>query len=296
MADVNSQVLLAVLAHPDDETFGSGGTLALYAKRGVEVHLVCATRGEAGTVSPEYMRDHESIAALREHELRCAAQHLGLSGVHFLDYRDSGMQGTTDNEHPQSLVNAAMDELAGRITHYIRKLKPQVVLTFDPAGGYGHPDHIAVNQATVEAFHAAGDATRYPESLPAHSPELLYFSTFPRRFLRLLLTFSSLFGADARRWGRNQDIDLAEVAQNQFPVHVRINYRSVAEAKRKATACHASQLDMGSSSRGLMGFLLRLSRRGTIETFMQAHPPKTSGGTERDLFAGVGQLAKTSPV
>ncbi len=290
----NSRVLLAVLAHPDDETFGSGGTLALYAQRGVEVHLVCATRGEAGTVSAEFMQGHKSIGALREHELRCAAQHLGLSGVHFLDYRDSGMGGTPDNEHPNALVNAPMDELVGQITHYIRTLKPQVVLTFDPAGGYGHPDHIAVHRATVEAYHAAGDSARYPEGPPPHSPQKLYFSTFPRRFLRLLLTFSRIFGGKPQRWGRNQDIDLMEVAENQFPVHVRINYRAVAEAKRKATACHASQLDMGSSSRGLMAFLLRLSRRGTVETFMQADPPKASGRIERDLFTGIGQLAETS--
>ncbi len=293
MSESNSRTLLAVLAHPDDETFGTGGTLALYAKRGVQVHLICATRGEAGTVSPEFMEGYDSIAALREHELRCAAQHLGLSGVYFLNYRDSGMRGMPENEHPEALVNAPLDELVGQITHFIRELKPQVVVTFDPAGGYGHPDHIATHRATLEAFHASGDPSRYPSELPPHAPQKLYYSTFSRRFLRILLSLSKLLGRDARRWGRNQDIDLVEISQNRFPIHVKIDYRSVAEAKRQATACHASQLDQGSSSRGIMGMLLRLTRRGTVETFMQAHPPRDSGRPERDLFAGVVERAET---
>src|SRR3989304_5201223 len=86
--------ILAALAHPDDESFGMGGTLALYAQRGVDVHLVCATRGEAGTVEAEHLEGYASIAERRVAELRCAALRLGLSGVHFLDYRDSGMPGS----------------------------------------------------------------------------------------------------------------------------------------------------------------------------------------------------------
>ena len=100
----NKPILLAVLAHPDDETFGMGGTLALYARRGVNVHLVCATRGEVGEVAPHFLENFQSIGDLREHELRCAAQKLGLSSVDFLDYRDSGMAGSPENEHPQALA------------------------------------------------------------------------------------------------------------------------------------------------------------------------------------------------
>jgi len=93
--------ILAVLAHPDDESFGMGGTLAYYAQRGVKIHLVCATRGEVGEVEPEYLAEYQSIAELREAELRCAAEHLGIDGLHLLDYRDSGMPGTAHNRHPQ---------------------------------------------------------------------------------------------------------------------------------------------------------------------------------------------------
>ena len=119
----DKQVLLAVLAHPDDESFGMGGTLALYAQRGVAVHLVCATRGEAGDVAPELLEGFDSVADRRVSELRCAAGILGLSGVHFLDYRDSGMPGSPDNQHPQALVMAPLDEVAAKVAGYIRQLQ-----------------------------------------------------------------------------------------------------------------------------------------------------------------------------
>src|SRR4030065_2481947 len=97
-----NHTLLAVLAHPDDESFGMGGTLALYSQRGVETHLICATRGEAGEVDPQYLEGFSSISERRESELRCAAGMLGLSGVYFLDYRDSGMAGSPDNKKPNA--------------------------------------------------------------------------------------------------------------------------------------------------------------------------------------------------
>ncbi|MGB5844750.1 MAG: PIG-L family deacetylase, partial [Anaerolineales bacterium] len=127
----NKLTLLAVLAHPDDESFGMGGTLALYAQRGVDVHLICATRGEVGEVAPHFLEGFQSIGELREHELRCAAGNLGLAGVYFLDYRDSGMAGSPENDHPQALAAAPIDEVAAMVTGYIRQLRPQVVLTFD---------------------------------------------------------------------------------------------------------------------------------------------------------------------
>ncbi|OQY92627.1 MAG: hypothetical protein B6D39_04740, partial [Anaerolineae bacterium UTCFX2] len=107
----SNNVLLAVLAHPDDESFGIGGTLAVYARRGAQVHLVCATRGEAGDVDPQYLQGFKSIADRRVSELRCAAGVLGLTGVYFLDYRDSGMGGSADNRRPEALANAPQEEV-----------------------------------------------------------------------------------------------------------------------------------------------------------------------------------------
>lgn len=275
--------LMAILAHPDDESFGTGGTLALYAQRGVEVHLVCATRGEVGSVPDEMMEGFEQVGDLRAHELRCAANILGIKEVHFLEYRDSGMPGSVDNQHPQALAAAPVDQVAGRLIPIIRRIQPQVIITFDPIGGYCHPDHVAIHNATVQAFHAAGDGTYASDDLPPYQPQKLYFHTFPRRLMRLLVGVLTFLGRDPRHFGRNNDIDLVQIAEPDFPVHARINYRSVVEAKQKASACHASQ--SGPPSSGLVGLVFRLGP--TQETYMRAHPPARDGLRERDLFEGV---------
>lgn len=282
---VSKPVLLAVLAHPDDESFGMGGTLALYAQRGAEVYLVCATRGEAGSVDAEHLHNYPSIAALREAELRCAAQALGLKDVFFLDYRDSGMPGSPDNQHPEAQINHPIEEVASRVVRYIRQLKPDVVLTFDPIGGYRHPDHIHIHQATVLAFERSADASFYPEAGSPFKPRGLYFHVFPRGFLRLMTRLMPLFGADPRRWGRNKDIDLKALADVQFPVHVKIDIRSVSEIKNRASACHASQ-GGAQMRRGLMGFVSRVF--GEYEMYMRAFPPVNGHFTvQRDLLAGL---------
>jgi len=279
------RTLLSVLAHPDDETFGMGGTLALYAQQGVEVHLICATRGEVGEVEPHFLENFQSIGELREHELRCAADNLGLAGVHFLDYRDSGMPGSPDNEHPQALAAAPIDEVTAMVTGYIRKLRPQVVLTFDPIGGYRHPDHIAIHQATVGAFSAAGDPDKFPEQGPPFQPDKLYFHTFPRGWLSWMVRLLPLFGKDPRRFGQNEDIDLLELAGERFPVHARINYKSVVKEKEAATACHASQGGMASSGNLFVRLAFRVA--AGQDSYMRAYPDPDGGPKERDLFAGV---------
>ena len=281
------QTLLAVMAHPDDETFGLGGTLALYASRGVEVHLVCATRGEVGSVSPEFLEDYSSIAELREHELLCAAEQLGLAEVYFLDYRDSGMVGTADNEHPQALAQADRAKVVETVVGFIRELKPQVVITFDPRGGYGHPDHIAIHDATVAAYHSAGSVDEFPGQGTPFQPQKLYYSTFSWRFVRPALALLRLVGRDPKRWGRNEDIDLTEMLALRYPTHAKVNYRKAAKRKSRATECHASQLEMGPSMSGPIAWLFRLNRFSAVDTFMRADPPVTNGHVERDLFEDV---------
>jgi LmbE family N-acetylglucosaminyl deacetylase len=287
----NGRRLLAVLAHPDDESFGPGGTLALYAKRGAEVHLICATAGEEGDVPPEMLHAFEDVPTLRKAELSCAASCLGLAGVHFLGYRDSGMAGSPHNHDPGTLAAAPLDEVAKKVTHHIRALKPQVVITFDPIGGYRHPDHIAIHKATVEAFRAAGDASRYPSDLEPFQPEKLYFHTFSRRFLAVLVRLMPLLGQDPHRWGRNHDIDLTRLASDHFPIHARIDYSEVEHLKRRASACHASQA--GPPTAGLLRYVFRLA--DGQETFMRAYPPATPGLSEADLFSGIQPDSRGAP-
>lgn len=275
-----SRTLLAVFAHPDDESFGPGGTLALYARKGVDVHLICATRGEVGE-TPEEAGEltDEKVAKLRENELRCAAQILGLKEVHFLNYRDSGMPGAETNHHPRALANTPIEEVAGKVAEIGRKVQPQVMITFDPIGGYRHPDHVAIHDATVKAF----EMLRAEQGTGSSGLQKLYYHTFPKRVMRLLVRLMPLFGRDPHQFGINNDIDLVDIVSVDFPIHAQIQIRSVMEQKAQASACHASQ--QGGGSRGLFGFVMRLF--GNREQFMRAYPPAPDSLRENDLFAGV---------
>jgi LmbE family N-acetylglucosaminyl deacetylase len=280
----NNKRILVALAHPDDESFGMGGTLALYAGQGAEIHLICATRGEAGEVDPQFLEGYTSIAECREDELRCAAQYLGLSKVHFLEYRDSGMQGSDDNQHPDAFINAPLEIVTDQLVSYIREFKPQVVLTFDPVGGYHHPDHIHIHNAAVQAFHAAGDPNYAPNGSQPYQPEKLYFNIFPRGFIRTVVKIIKFFGKDTTKFGRNKDINLDVLAGDaDYPTHVIINYRKVGRLKDQASACHASQLDFGSQSPSLFSWFRRIS--GGKDRFMRAYPPADDRFKAHDLFA-----------
>lgn len=155
--------LMAVFAHPDDESLGLGGTLAKYAAEGVETYLVCATRGERGWGGEE--KDNPGLTALgqiREGELRAAARILGLREVWFLDYID----GDLDQAPPAEAI--------AKIVSHVRRVRPQVVVTFGPEGAYGHPDHIAICQFTQAALVRAAEST-YPDPQPPHVVSKLYY-------------------------------------------------------------------------------------------------------------------------
>lgn len=275
--------LLAVLAHPDDETFGIGGTLALYARRGVNVYLICATRGEAGEMNEQLLRGFSSIAERREAELRCAAEKLGLTQVYFLNYRDSGMPGSADNRHPQALAAQPLERVAADIAHYIRLLQPHVIITFDPIGGYGHPDHMAIHKATVRAFDLASNS-EFQDDYPPYKAQKLYFQTIPRSFLRAAVLLLRILGKDPRKFGTNGDIDLVWIARQKFEIHARINYRKVIEIRQEAAFCHESQGGRQQGA-GIMAILRRLF--APDETFIQAFPPPHPARQDRDLFSGV---------
>jgi LmbE family N-acetylglucosaminyl deacetylase len=277
-----TKTILAVLAHPDDESFGLGGTLALYASKGYDTYYVCATRGEAGTVDEEHLKGFKDTAEMRTDELMRAAKALGLTEVFFLGYRDSGMPGTEPNQHPDAQINHSIDEVAGRVVKYIRDLKPDIVITFDPIGGYKHPDHIHIHKATVLAFANADDASFHPEAGDPFKPQALYFQVFPKGLLKLATRLMPLFGKDPTKFGRNGDINIKELADVSFPIHVRLNVRSAVDAKRKASECHASQGGM-QMRRGIMGFITRLF--GEREDYMRAYPPVNGSFRRRaDLF------------
>ena len=194
------------------------------------------------------------------------------------------MTGSSDNQHPNALAAAPLEEVAGRVAHYIRLLHPQVVLTFDPIGGYRHPDHIAIHNATVRAFEIAGEEGHALDDLPPFRPQKLYFQTMPKGFLRFAVRLMPLFGQDPRHFGRNKDVDIASLVDDVFPINASIDFSPVREEKAQAAACHASQGGPG-MTRGLIGVAWRLL--GNRETYMRAFPPPEPGLREKDLFAGI---------
>lgn len=275
--------LLVVLAHPDDESFGMGGTLALYASQGVQVRLICATRGEAGEVNADLMKGYKSIADLRTHELACAAGFLGLTSVDFLGYHDSGMQGTDDNQNPASLYQASLEDVSHKIEQMMKKYHPQVVITFDPSGGYLHPDHVKINRAAEKAFFSFIENKH--AGLIVYRPQKLYFHTMPVGIFKYAVKLMPLLGMDPTRFGRNKDIDLTQIVNHEYPVHAVIDYGKVIDRREKAAACHASQGGAGTTNP-----ILRLITRMSLnkESYMRVYPEPIKGMRERDLFSGVG--------
>jgi N-acetyl-1-D-myo-inositol-2-amino-2-deoxy-alpha-D-glucopyranoside deacetylase/mycothiol S-conjugate amidase len=245
--------------------------------------LICATGGEAGTVDPEHLNGFKDTAELRANELKRAAKILGLKEVFLLGYRDSGMPGTEDNKYPDAQINHSLDEVAGKVVKYIRELKPDVVLTFDPIGGYKHPDHIHIHKATVLAFEKADDASFHPEAGLPFRPRALYYQVFSRRIFKWMVRLMPLLGQDPTKFGRNKDVNLKELADVDFPVHARVDITPVAEIKREAGLQHASQ-GGAQMRRGWMGLLTKIF--GEREEFMRAYPPVVDGQHKiaNDLF------------
>ncbi|MDL1885501.1 GlcNAc-PI de-N-acetylase [Anaerolineae bacterium CFX8] len=266
------KTIMVIFAHPDDESHGPGGTLAKYAAEGIKVHYLCATRGEAGTVDNRFLQNGRSIAELRTAELGQAAAKLGLADVSFLGYRDSGMEGTPHNLHPESLYAASLDEVAGRIAEYIRRLRPDVIITHDQYGWYGHPDHIKCHCATLRAYEMlygirCGTAdSRYVSNAPR-----LYVSSFSKSLLKIIVRLMPLFGRDPRRHGQNQDVDLVRIASWDIPTTARIHVRHYLPAKDRAKAAHASQQPLTQSKNGLLNIFMRWVE--TKETFSRLYPP-----------------------
>lgn len=277
--------MLVVLAHPDDESFGMGGTLARYAAEGVEVHIAIATDGVAGSVATGYEHTLAELAAVRAQEVQAAVTILG-GHLHMLGYRDSGYIGDPANDHPDAFIQQPEDEVVGRIVALIREIRPQVVVSHDETGGYFHPDHIMCWKVTTAAFFAAGDATQYPEiSAPAYQPQRLYYTAFSNRMVKVFTALMRLRGQDPKRAGRNKDIDWTRIGIPPERLHAQIDYRNYWDVKREAAAQHPSQGGGSSRARMIPEWLQR--RVLASETFIRAHPPVPDGYRERDLFGGL---------
>ena len=234
--------LMAIFAHPDDESFGTGGTLARYgADPEVRVVLVCATRGEAGEISDPKLATHERLGEVREYELLCACQNLGVEAVHFLGYRDSGMPGEPANDHSASFHRAEFDEAVGRLVAVMRRARPQVVITYgDDQQGYPHPDHLKVHDITVPAFWRSGDPGWYPEAGEPWQPSKLYYSVWSRARLE------AIHNAMLALKGQSPfDEKWFERPSQDHRITTRVDVRDHVWARTHALLAHATQIDPG---------------------------------------------------
>lgn len=260
---------MAIFAHPDDEAFSVGGTLTHYARQGVRVQLVCANRGEAGKITVPGMTV-DDLGQQREHELREACRALEIPAPVFLDYHDSGRYERTRHDDPLALMNVNPLDVEVRIRAVIAEHQPQVIVTFDPHGGYGHIDHLQVHRATSAAFFSTG-------VLPYGGPQRLYFTALNVEAARGL-----------SRMG--QDLDPEVYGVSDSTVAVRLDVSPYRENKLAALAAHGTQMGPGS----VMG---RMSpeEREEMETRMLGSESFSIGGTRtpiphwplRGLFDGV---------
>lgn len=272
--------LLAIFAHPDDESFGTGGTLARYAAAGVRVTLVCATRGEAGEIADPSLATPETLPRVREEELRCAARALGIAEVVLLGYRDSGMAGAPANRHPRALVNVPAEEVVPRLVSVMRRTRPHVVITFEPNGVYGHPDHMAVHRHAVTAFHAAGDGSRYPDQGEPWQPARLFYTALPRSFFRQMRARLEAIGVEVDAFRHFE-----EAGWPDEQLHVALDVSATLKAKWAALECHRTQFGPDHPFRRLPPEAMRemISR----EYFVLAWPEPVPGLRLPELAAGL---------
>jgi LmbE family N-acetylglucosaminyl deacetylase len=261
---------------------GSGSTLIKYAAEGASVYTSCATRGDVGEIAEGANATPETLSAVREQEYYDAGKVIGVKQSILYGYRDSGMAGTPDNDHPNAYIQVPIDEVVAKVVDTIRELKPHVVFTFDEGGGYGHPDHIHASTAAKLAYFAAGDPSYSGSSLAPLKPLKLYYHGFPRS--RMRKWFEALALADPNSDMAKLDMEKLGVADDSLTTV--LDTARFADTRRQAIAVHHTQrspFDRMSSTELQAEFL-------NEDYFIRVDPPVTRGETgiiEHDLFAGL---------
>jgi len=269
--------LLAVFAHPDDESLTMGGTLARYSRQGVDLSLICATRGEWGPISDPSLATRENLGQVRERELRAACELLGVRWLQFLDCFDG------------QVMHSDWSEIEERLVRYIRLIKPQVIVTFGPDGIYGHPDHIAIGQLTATAFNSAGNEACFPEhleeGLKPHQAEKLYYTQIPEGLVSQMVEAVRAEHSQARIW----DMDPGSFGVPEDTITTIIDVSKHAPTKLKALRCHRTQLD----DNNIFTVINEATARIFLaeEYFRLASPQRNFETVETDLFEGLDDTA-----
>lgn len=278
---MSTKRLLGLFAHPDDEGSISGALLK-YSISGDETGLVCATRGEVGEIADPALATPENLGQVREGEMRAAAEVLEVHNLWFLDYRDSGMAGTPENQDSRAFAQANAAEVVGKLVAIIRQFRPQVMVTFDESGAYGHPDHIAIYRHTTSAFYAAADAVQYPEHGPAHMVSKLYYTAFPRSFIREMGTWLQSQNYE----GSFSNLDPEKLGIPDEQISVWLNVEPWLETKNRSWSMHRTQMDPNNTMAQLPEEIQRRWRSHEYYQLAASRVGPDIAG-ENDLFARV---------
>ena len=236
--------LMCVHAHPDDEAIATGGVLASAADLGIRTAVVTCTGGELGEiVGPEMDPDEvrPRLGEVRLEELRTSLAALGAGEPRMLGYRDSGMIGTDGNDDPRSFWRADFDEAVGRLVAQIREFRPDVFVTYDAFGGYGHPDHIQAHRVSVVASEAAGMRALYPEAGDAWRVRKVYEATIPRS---AIVRFNGFLQSQGLPSPFGEAVDPAQIPMgvDDEQLDAVVDVRPWLDRKRAALEAHASQV------------------------------------------------------
>ncbi|MFJ6618319.1 N-acetyl-1-D-myo-inositol-2-amino-2-deoxy-alpha-D-glucopyranoside deacetylase [Kitasatospora sp. NPDC091335] len=290
MTATTGRRLLLVHAHPDDESIGNGATMARYAAEGARVTLVTCTLGEGGEVIPPELAHltadrEDTLGAYRIGELAEAMRALGVTDFRFLGgpgrYRDSGMMGVPENDVPGCFWRADVEEAAGHLVAVIREVRPQVLVTYDDEGGYGHPDHIQAHRVAMRAHELAADPAHRPELGPAWRIAKVYWNRMPRTVIEAGLAGTA---AEASFPGVARPADVPGVVEDAVVTTV-LDGTAYADRKAAALTAHATQITVDGASFALSNHLGQPLL--ATEYYQLVRGQAGPGEPEDDLFAGL---------
>ncbi|HZE40989.1 MAG TPA: N-acetyl-1-D-myo-inositol-2-amino-2-deoxy-alpha-D-glucopyranoside deacetylase [Stackebrandtia sp.] len=294
--------IVFVHAHPDDEVTGTGATMAAYAADpDTHVTLVTCTLGEEGEIHvPELAKlgvdGADQLGGWRLHEWHQSNDALGVADRRMLGgpgtYRDSGMMGTEANKHPRAFWGADLTAAAAHLVKVLREVRPQVLVTYDPNGFYGHPDHIQAHRVSVEALKLVGDAGFRPELGEPHSIDKFYWTTIPKS--ALAQGFEALRGSENNPFSGIESIDDLPFGTEDSEVTTRVQAVGYGEHKLAALRAHATQVPpdnwiaimatkLGTDAVTTDHYTLAEGKRG---------PGSGPHNWEEDLFSGIDKISE----
>ncbi|GAA2660309.1 N-acetyl-1-D-myo-inositol-2-amino-2-deoxy-alpha-D-glucopyranoside deacetylase [Streptomyces lunalinharesii] len=300
-SDLPARRLLLVHAHPDDESINNGATMAKYAAEGALVTLVTCTLGEEGEVIPPALahltpdRD-DALGPHRVHELAAAMAALGVGDHRFLGgpgrYRDSGMMGAPQNDRPDCFWQAPVDDAAAHLVAVIREVRPQVLVTYDPNGGYGHPDHIQAHRVAVRAAELAARADFRPDLGSAYAIEKIYWNCNPRSEVEAGL--AALHAAGHGFAGVAAVDDVPGVVPDDAVTSTITGPGGYADAKTAAMRAHVTQVAVDGAFFALSNDLGQPLFAAEHYRLVHGTLAPVGAGREDDLFAGIGESATST--